>query len=117
MDYPLALAMILAPAGFGFAKAGVGEDFAIRGIGAALILLSLLTRYDLGLLPVFSMRTHRNIEVLTGLLLICASFLGRFSPVGSRVYFAFGAGLVALAVLTHIGRREELAFGRRHAGL
>ncbi len=117
VDYPLALAMMVAPSGLGFARAGSVEDLAIRCAGAALIVLFLLTRYDLGLLPLFSMRTHRNIEVVIGLVMIGASFVGGFSSRATKVYVLFGVGLIALALLTHIGRREELAFRRRHAGL
>jgi hypothetical protein len=117
IDYPLAVAMLLAPSGFGFGRSGVAEDLAIRGIGAAFLLLCLATRYDLGLLPLLSMRSHRNVETLTGLVLILVAFAGRFSARAARVYVAFGIGLVCLALLTHIGRREELAFGRRHARL
>jgi hypothetical protein len=117
VDYPLAVAMVLAPNGLGFGRSGVAEDLAIRVIGAALLLLCLMTRYDLGLIPLLSMRAHRNVEVFTGLVLILAGFLCRFSARGSRVYLAFGAGLILLALLTHISRREELAFGRRHARL
>ena len=116
VDYPLALALMLAPSGLGLARANLGEDLIIRAIGAVLLLLSLMTRYDLGLLPVFSMRAHRNFEVLTGLVLVLAPFVGRFSVRGATVYLAFGLGQVAFALLTHVGRREELAF-RRHAGL
>jgi hypothetical protein len=109
--------MVLAPSGFGFGRSGVAEDLAIRGIGAAFLLLCLATRYDLGLVPLLSMRSHRNVEILTGLVLILVAFAGRFPARAARVYVAFGIGLVCLALLTHIGRREEVAFGRRHARL
>lgn len=117
IDYPLALALMIAPSGLGLARAHLAEDLTIRAIGVCLLLLSLMTRYDLGLIPVFSMRAHRNFEVLMGLVLIGAAFVGRFSSRGAIVYVAFGLGQILLALLTHIGRREELAFRRRHAGL
>jgi hypothetical protein len=117
IDYPLAVAMVLAPRGLGFGQAGVAEDLAIRGIGAALLLLFLATRYDLGLVPLLSMRAHRNVEVIAGLVLIFTPLVRRFSGRGAWVYVAFGAGQVLFALLTHIGRREEMAFGRRHARL
>ena len=117
VDYPLAIAMMLAPGGFGFARSGSAEDLGIRAVGAALLLLSVLTRYDLGLFPVFSMRAHRNVEVGFAVALLAAAFLGGFSTRGAVVYFTFGVIQLLLSVLTHITRREDLAFRRRHAGL
>src|SRR5919205_3130870 len=78
LDYLVGLLLIAAPYLFGFATGGAKQWVPmILGIGA--IGYSLLTRYELGLVPVISMPGHLWLDALSGALLAVSPWLFGFS--------------------------------------
>ena len=78
LDYLVGLALILAPMLFGFQDVGGAAVFVPVALGAALIVYSLLTRYEWGVLKLLSMTYHLALNVAVGVLLILSPFLFGF---------------------------------------
>lgn len=78
LDYLVAIALIAAPWLFGFNEVG-GAAVAIPVVlGIGLILYSLFTKYEWGLIKVVGMPYHLIIDVLASLVLIASPFLFGF---------------------------------------
>jgi hypothetical protein len=79
LDYVVGLALILAPNIFQFANVGGAAVLIPRVLGVVLIVYSLITRYELGVIKLISMRYHLMIDFLAALLLALSPFLFGFS--------------------------------------
>jgi len=78
LDYIVAIALIFAPWLFGFSQVGGAAVIIPMVLGAGLILYSLFTKYEWGLIKVVSMPYHLIIDVVASLLLIASPFLFGF---------------------------------------
>ena len=78
LDYIVAIALIFAPWLFGFSQVGGAAVIIPMVLGAGLILYSLFTKYEWGLIKVVSMPYHLIIDVVASLLLITSPFLFGF---------------------------------------
>jgi len=78
LDYIVAIALIFAPWLFGFSNVGGAAVIIPMVLGAGLILYSLFTKYEWGLVKVLSMPYHLVVDVLASLLLIASPFLFGF---------------------------------------
>jgi len=79
LDYVVAIALILAPTIFMFEEVGGAAVIIPRVLGVGLILYSLLTRYELGLVKVIGMPVHLVFDVLASVFLIASPFLFGFA--------------------------------------
>jgi hypothetical protein len=106
MDYLLGVVLIGVPYVFGFgtsAETGLAVNNAATwvpvALGFALIIYSLFTNYELGLVRKIPMSTHLWLDVASGVLLAVSPWLFGFAD---RVYwphlivglFEIGAGLM-----------------------
>jgi hypothetical protein len=78
LDYVVGIALILAPWLFGFSEVG-GAAVAIPMIlGVGLIVYSIFTKYEWGLVKVLSMPYHLIIDLLAAALLTLSPFIFGF---------------------------------------
>ncbi len=78
LDYIVGIALILAPWLFGFSEVGGAAVVIPMVLGVGLILYSLFTKYEWGLIKVVGMPYHLVIDVLASLLLIASPFIFGF---------------------------------------
>ncbi|HYD91016.1 MAG TPA: SPW repeat protein [Flavobacterium sp.] len=82
LDYIVGLFLIAAPWVFNLdPSAPEGMIFII--MGAAVIVYSIITNYELGLIKALSMKTHLTLDVLSGIVLAASPWLFGFAD---RVY-------------------------------
>jgi hypothetical protein len=77
-DYAVGVLLIIAPYIFGFATGGI-EQWLPMLLGFAVIVYSMLTRYEWGLLPIIRMPVHIGLDVAGGLLLAISPWLFGFA--------------------------------------
>ena len=77
-DYLIGAALIVAPWIFGFANSGA-ETWIPMIAGAGIIIYSLFTDYELGLVEFFTTKAHFKIDVVVGLLLAVSPWIFGFS--------------------------------------
>lgn len=78
MDYLMGILLIASPWLFDF-DAGGAETWVPVVLGASMLLISMCTDYELGLIRRISMRTHLNIDLMSGLLLAFSPWIFGFS--------------------------------------
>lgn len=82
LDYLVGFALIAAPLLFGFSDVGGAAVWLPRVLGVALIVYSLLTRYEWGVVKVLPMAYHLVIDFLAAALLAVSPFV--FGFVGDK---------------------------------
>lgn len=100
MDYAIGVVLILAPWLLGFANGGP-EQWVPVILGAAAIIYSLLTDYELGALKVIPMTGHLTIDFLSGALLAVSPWLFGFSEVVFLPHLIVGLIEMGAALTTH----------------
>jgi hypothetical protein len=78
LDYLMAVLLIASPWLFGFADQRVAQWIPII-LGVGIIVYSLITRYELGVAGVISMRTHLWLDAAGGFLLAVSPWLFGFA--------------------------------------
>src|SRR5579859_6499125 len=79
LDYVVGLALILAPNIFQFADVGGAAVLIPRLLGIVLIIYSLFTRYEWGLVKIIGMTYHLMIDFAAALFLTASPFLFGFN--------------------------------------
>jgi hypothetical protein len=97
LDYTWAVQMLSAPWLFGFAGNKRATRSAVSS-GAAILGLSLLTRYPLGAIKAIPFPVHGAIEALSGVGVAAAPWLGGFSQNKAARWTHIINGLVTLGV-------------------
>jgi hypothetical protein len=98
LDYLVGIALVAAPWIFQFADVEAAKWVAI-GSGIALIALSLLTNYELGLVPVVPMHVHLALDALLGVFLIASPWIFGFADDGTNAWLPHVAvGIAELGV-------------------
>jgi hypothetical protein len=111
LDYLLGALLIAAPWLFGFADGGA-EQWVPVGLGAAVLLYSAFTDYELGLVKKLQMPAHLLLDALGGLLLAASPWMFGFDE---RVWIPHVAvGLVE--VLTAAITNTVPGYERRRSG-
>lgn len=80
IDYATGALLIIAPYLFGFATGGI-EQWLPQILGAMIILMSLLTNYELSAAKVIPLKVHLGVDVAGGLLLAVSPWLFGFASV------------------------------------
>ncbi len=79
LDYIVAVALILAPMIFGFSDVGGAAVIVPVVLGIGLILYSLFTKYEWGLIKVLGMPYHLIVDVIASVFLILSPFIFGFN--------------------------------------
>lgn len=77
-DYATGILLIVAPYLFGFAD-NTAAQWVPMILGAAVIGISLLTRYELGIYGIIPMPMHLMLDVIQALILVASPWLFGFS--------------------------------------
>ena len=78
IDYATGALLIVAPYLFDFATGGI-EQWLPQLIGVAIIVMSLLTRYELSVAKVIPLKAHLGIDMASGALLAVSPWLFGFA--------------------------------------
>jgi hypothetical protein len=78
IDYLVGLVLIFSPKILGFDPSGP-ESRVMHVLGIVAVVYSLCTRYELGLLKLFSFRAHLALDVVHGLVLATSPWLFGFA--------------------------------------
>ena len=78
-DYIGGIALLAAPNIFGFAEMGGAAVMIPRIIGAIVLLQSICTRYEVGLVKVIPMKVHLMNDYVAGLLLAASPWIFGFA--------------------------------------
>ena len=100
VDYLMGGLLLVAPWLFGFADAGGAARWIPIGLGVGVILYSLVTRYELGLVGLLPMDVHLGLDAGGGLLLAVSPWLFGFADRTWVPHVAFGLLEVGAALLT-----------------
>jgi len=104
LDYIVGLALIFAPMLFGFSSVGGAAVVIPMVLGVGLIVYSLFTKYEWGLIKVLGMPYHLIIDVVASLLLIASPFLfGFYDPNALNVWLphvAVGIAVILVVIFT-----------------
>lgn len=111
LDYIMGALLIAAPWIFDFDRGGA-ETWVPVVVGAAVILYSLLTDYELGLSPQISMRTHLTLDLIGGALLAASPWLFGFADYVWQPHLIFGILEMGAALFTK--RVPDTERGHRH---
>lgn len=101
MDYIVGALLIASPWLFGFA-AGGAETWVPVVLGAMTLVMSLMTDYELGLVPKIGVRMHLNMDLISGILLAASPWLFGFADYIWAPHLIFGLLeiIVSLTTLT-----------------
>ena len=88
-DYLVGIILILAPYLLGFAD-GSAAQWVPQILGAAAIIYSLLTDYELGVVRVIPMPVHLGLDFASGLLLLASPWLFGFADRIAWPHVLFG---------------------------
>ena len=113
LDYIMGMVLIAAPWLFGFARDGA-ETWVPVVLGAAVIIYSLLTDYELGMSPVISMRTHLMLDLAGGVLLAVSPWVFGFADYIWMPHLIFGILEVGAALMTKLVPGTERKFHHNH---
>jgi hypothetical protein len=122
LDYAWAAAMMAAPWVFGFKKNRKATINSVAS-GAAILGLSLVTRYRLGAIKLVSFPTHGVIEAIAGAATALAPWTLGFNKnrCATLTHLAGGIGTLAIVAVTDyqaaVGRYGRYRRGERGAGL
>ena len=119
LDYVVAIALILAPTIFMFEEVGGAAVIIPRILGVGLILYSLFTRYELGLVKVIGMPVHLIFDVLASVVLILSPFLFGFSdeaPNAWLPHIVVGVAVILVVLCSKSQPGVRVSGTRAHAG-
>jgi hypothetical protein len=106
LDYVVGLALILAPNIFQFANVGGAAVLIPRVLGVVLIVYSLITRYELGVIKLISMRYHLMIDFLAALLLALSPFLFGFNNKEPNAWLPHVVVGIAVVVVVIVSKTQ-----------
>lgn len=116
LDYVIGIALIAAPWVLGFADGGPAMWVPII-IGAGVICYSLLTAYELGVVPAISMPAHLALDIVGGAVLALSPWLFQFQDEVWIPHFVVGLLEIGAGFMTkttpsrvprHAGRTSSM---------
>lgn len=117
LDYLVGALLIVAPWLLGFA-AGGAETWIPVILGVGVIVYSLLTDYELGVMRVIPMSTHLWLDALGGLFLAVSPWLFGYNDLVWAPHLIVGLLEIGLSIFTHTvpgltgDRADRLEHGR-----
>src|SRR3954452_7070883 len=99
LDYPLAVVFILLPFVLGFANGSI-PMYVFVAAGIAMLVLSAMTAYEVGLVRMIPMPVHLGIDVALGLILVVAPWLFGFANTTWIPFVVLGLVEAGTALMT-----------------
>jgi SPW repeat len=107
IDYLVGMLLIAAPWLLGFADGGPAQWVPVL-LGAAAIVYSLLTDYELGIARLISVRAHLVLDALSGMLLLASPWLFGFADVVAWPHVVVGAMEILIPAFTARHRSQAI---------
>lgn len=108
IDYIVGVALIAAPWIFGFSDVGGAAVTIPIVVGIAILVQSILTDYEAGVIKVIPFRTHLTMDAVLGAFLLLSPFLFGFTDDGLNAWLPHvivGAGELAVVAMTRADDR------------
>ncbi len=99
IDYATGALLLVAPYLFGFATGGV-EQILPQIIGAAIILMSLITKYELSIAKIIPLNVHLGMDVASGALLAASPWLFGFANLIWWPHLLVGLMEIGVVIMT-----------------
>lgn len=99
MDYLMGIFLIISPWIFNLNPAEP-EGIILIILGAMAIAYSLMTRYELGMLRLLSMKVHLTLDILSGVVLAASPWLFGFSDEVYLPHLILGLIEIAAGLMT-----------------
>lgn len=99
LDYLTGILLIVAPWLFDFAQMGA-ETWVPVIVGITIILMSVFTSYELGLIRKIPLKTHLIVDVVTGLFLALSPWIFDFAEIIYWPHVLFGVMEMAAGLVT-----------------
>ena len=109
IDYVTGALLIIAPYLFGFATGGI-EQWLPQLLGVMIIVMSLLTRYELSVAKVIPLKVHLGVDVAGGALLAISPWLFGFADLIWWPHLLVGLMEIVVPLMT---RRDAVAHTAR----
>jgi hypothetical protein len=118
LDYIIGLVLIAVPRLFGFADGGPAT-WAPIVIGVGILLVSMMTDYELGFARLIPMQMHLTFDSAAALLLTASPWLFGFASQAAAPHVAFGVLTISTAFMTstRATRPAIAAYAARPGGL
>lgn len=107
-DYIIGIVLILAPSLLGFRRGGPETWVAVL-LGIAVLVYSLLTRYELGLVRAIPMSTHLTLDFISGVVLAISPWLFGFANIVWAPHLVIGLFEIGAALMTQTHPSQETA--------
>lgn len=104
IDYVTGALLIIAPYLFGFATGGI-EQWLPQILGVLIIIMSLMTNYELSVAKVIPLKVHLGVDVAGGLLLAVSPWLFGFADLIWWPHLLVGVMEVVVPLLTKRDQR------------
>lgn len=104
IDYATGALLIVAPYLLGFATGEVVQ-WLPQIIGIAIIVMSLMTRYELSVTKMIPLNVHLGVDIATGILLAASPWLFGFADVIWWPHLLVGLMEIVVAMMT---RRDNV---------
>src|SRR5690606_37854461 len=99
IDYVFGVVLILAPYLFGFATGGAAQWVSMV-VGVAVIVMSLLTDYELSIAKLIPVPIHLGLDIAIGVLLAASPWLFGFSTLVFWPHLILGIIAIVVPLLT-----------------
>ncbi|MBU4530914.1 MAG: hypothetical protein KUA37_14115 [Desulfomicrobium sp.] len=109
IDYVSGFLLLVAPYLFSFATGGI-EQWLLQLIGASIIVMTLITRYELSIAKIIPLKVHLGVDLISGVLLVASPWLFGFDDVIWWPHLL--VGLMEVAVLLMTNRQADMAPAR-----
>lgn len=106
-DYLVGIILIAAPWLLDFNRGGA-ETWVPVIVGAMVLLQTILTDFEVGLVRKLPMRTHLTMDFFMGLLLALSPWLFGFADFIAWPHVLFGAFSILASLTTHTAPREQV---------
>jgi hypothetical protein len=119
LDYIYGIFLAISPWVFGFATGPNGEPQTLIPVflGAATIVFSLCTDYELGVISLISIKMHLAIDFLMGIFLAASPWLFNFHDEVWMPHVAFGLIAVLVSLCTTSHRAPQQSSRDHHAAI
>tara|TARA_R110000850_G_scaffold102824_2_gene212437 strand:+ start:172 stop:528 length:357 start_codon:yes stop_codon:yes gene_type:complete len=107
IDYLTGALLIVAPYLFDFSNGGTAQILP-QGIGTAIILMSLITRYELSAAKLIPLKVHLGTDIASGILLAASPWLFGFAEVIWWPHLVVGLMEILVASITRGSPRANL---------
>jgi len=106
LDYLSGLALLGAPEIFGFSQVGGAAVLIPRVLGVMILIMAILTRYEVGLVKLIPMPVHLVVDVVASIFLAASPFIFNFADNPSNVWLPHVVVGIAYFIITLFTQTE-----------